>query len=305
VGKLGECGGETTWKFPGPRLLCSGSGSEEDEDGNINGPSNDNDNDDSSDNDDNSDSDSDSDIDSGNISSRGSEDDEDGGSGGGGGNEIHKCEYCDFQTKTARGVHSHQKHCKNLPDDDYDNDVLTPRGCIFCISCKQPHKEGQLYCEVTDDDEGIFKCGSCSFELTSFRGIRIHQSKGGCTKKLNSIKKSSDDIDDDNEQQEISDMASEDEKNIQKPDAIMGCASCGKDDDYENVLLCEACDAEYHTYVVYEIIFATMVIDALFFCCCFCFELTNHLLYFCLCLIIQVLFEATVDGGANRWLVLP
>jgi hypothetical protein len=23
VGKLGEFGGETTWKFPGPRLLCA------------------------------------------------------------------------------------------------------------------------------------------------------------------------------------------------------------------------------------------------------------------------------------------
>jgi hypothetical protein len=263
----------------------SGSGSEEDEDGNTNGPSTENENDDSSD--------SDSDSDSGNSSSRGSEDDEDGG-GGGGGVEIHKCEYCDFQTKTARGVQSHQKHghCKKNPNDDYDNDVLTPRGCIFCINCKQPHKKGQLYCEVKDDDdevkdndEGIFKCGSCGFESTSFRGIRIHQSKGGCTKKLNSIKKSSDAIDDAindvNEKNAMCDMASEDEMNIQKADAIMGCASCGKDDDYKNVLLCEACDAEYHTYVDYKIIFATMIIDAPLFCC-FYLELTNHLFYFCL-----------------------
>jgi hypothetical protein len=77
------------------------------------------------------------------------------------------------------------------------------------------------------------------------------------------------------------DMASEDEMNIQKADAIMGCASCGKDDDYKNVLLCEACDAEYHTYVDYKIIFATMIIDAPLFCC-FYLELTNHLFYFCL-----------------------
>ena len=29
-----------------------------------------------------------------------------------------------------------------------------------------------------------------------------------------------------------------------------GCLSCGRDDDHANLLLCEACNAEYHTYVM-------------------------------------------------------
>lgn len=29
-----------------------------------------------------------------------------------------------------------------------------------------------------------------------------------------------------------------------------GCLSCGKDDDHANLLLCEMCNAEYHTYVM-------------------------------------------------------
>lgn len=29
-----------------------------------------------------------------------------------------------------------------------------------------------------------------------------------------------------------------------------GCLSCGRDDDHANLLLCEACNAEYHTYVI-------------------------------------------------------
>lgn len=29
-----------------------------------------------------------------------------------------------------------------------------------------------------------------------------------------------------------------------------GCLSCGRDDDHASLLLCEACNAEYHTYVV-------------------------------------------------------
>jgi hypothetical protein len=28
-----------------------------------------------------------------------------------------------------------------------------------------------------------------------------------------------------------------------------GCLCCGADDDHANLLLCEACNAEYHTYV--------------------------------------------------------
>ena len=28
-----------------------------------------------------------------------------------------------------------------------------------------------------------------------------------------------------------------------------GCLACGEDDDHANLLLCEACNAEYHTYV--------------------------------------------------------
>ena len=28
-----------------------------------------------------------------------------------------------------------------------------------------------------------------------------------------------------------------------------GCLSCGEDDDHANLLLCEGCNAEYHTYV--------------------------------------------------------
>ena len=28
-----------------------------------------------------------------------------------------------------------------------------------------------------------------------------------------------------------------------------GCLTCGEDDDHANLLLCEACNAEYHTYV--------------------------------------------------------
>ena len=28
-----------------------------------------------------------------------------------------------------------------------------------------------------------------------------------------------------------------------------GCLSCGADDDHANLLLCEMCNAEYHTYV--------------------------------------------------------
>jgi hypothetical protein len=27
-----------------------------------------------------------------------------------------------------------------------------------------------------------------------------------------------------------------------------GCLACGEDDDHANLLLCEACNAEYHTY---------------------------------------------------------
>jgi hypothetical protein len=27
-----------------------------------------------------------------------------------------------------------------------------------------------------------------------------------------------------------------------------GCLSCGEDDDHANLLLCEGCNAEYHTY---------------------------------------------------------
>ena len=30
-----------------------------------------------------------------------------------------------------------------------------------------------------------------------------------------------------------------------------GCLACGRDDDHANIILCEACDAEYHTYVVF------------------------------------------------------
>jgi hypothetical protein len=30
-----------------------------------------------------------------------------------------------------------------------------------------------------------------------------------------------------------------------------GCLACGADDDHANLLLCEACNAEYHTYVLH------------------------------------------------------
>ena len=33
-----------------------------------------------------------------------------------------------------------------------------------------------------------------------------------------------------------------------------GCLACGDDDDHANLLLCEACNAEYHTYVPPEVI---------------------------------------------------
>ena len=36
-----------------------------------------------------------------------------------------------------------------------------------------------------------------------------------------------------------------------------GCLSCGRDDDHANLLLCETCNAEYHTYVLPESLFET------------------------------------------------
>ena len=39
-----------------------------------------------------------------------------------------------------------------------------------------------------------------------------------------------------------------DEEEKEEPAFGTGCLACGEDDDHANLLLCEACNDEYHTY---------------------------------------------------------
>mmetsp|Transcript_36862 Transcript_36862/g.41174 ORF Transcript_36862/g.41174 Transcript_36862/m.41174 type:complete len:880 (+) Transcript_36862:49-2688(+) len=180
---------------------------------------------------------------------------------------IKKCRYCDGQFM-PQGIGKHEKSCAMRIDIESEEEEEAPPDSTKCRFCnkffsKYGIKNHEMACmrvidaekksnnddedKIMDPDDAhvpqdMVPCKYCG-KFWSKYGLKTHEkfcnidgSKNG--QKINNMKKSGKK---NNRESTLSDDSS-------VTSTESGCQVCGFDDDHANLLLCEGCETELHTY---------------------------------------------------------
>jgi len=136
-------------------------------------------------------------------------------------NDKIKCRYCkNYFSKY--GVKKHETYCKSVIKDNDSEDSLEQRKRFPCRFC------GTFFTKV---------------------GVQLHERACKFARSNNLIGYEKKDLREIGNESNHTGSVLSDDSSVDSLDSIQsGCRICGFDDDHANLLLCEGCDTELHTY---------------------------------------------------------